>query len=56
VAGTILARAVGAGDADELTAEVSALMAQTRRLFDRVVDRVRTETALEGPVERHHST
>ncbi len=55
VAATILARAVGAGDADELTAEISALMALTRRLFDRVVDRVRTETALERPVERHHS-
>ncbi len=55
VAGTILARAMSAGDADELTAEVSALMAQTRRLFDRVVDRVRTETALERPEERHHS-
>ena len=51
---SILARAVGAGDADQLTAEVSGLMQQTRRLFDQVLDRVRTETASGRPAERPH--
>ena len=52
---SILARAVGAGDADELTAEVSGLMGRTRRSFDRVLDRVRTEAASGRPVERPRS-
>lgn len=41
----ILARAMGAGSAGVLAEEVTGLMGQTRRLFDQVVDRVRTETA-----------
>ena len=55
---SILARAAGAGDAgaDGLTAEVSGLMRQTRRLFDRVLDRVRTETASVPTAERPRST
>ena len=53
---SILARAVGAGDAAALTAEVSGLMRQTRRLFDQVLDRLRTETASGGPAERPHSS
>ena len=52
---SILARAVGAGDADELTAEVTGLMERTRRLFDRVLDRVRAEAASGRPVERPRS-
>ncbi len=47
----ILARAMGADSADVLAEEVTDLMGQTRRLFDQIVDRVRTESA-RGTVER----